>query len=113
MKEYLLLLRGGLNFANATAEQIQEAMMMWKTWMDDLIQQGKMKPGHRLMKAGKMLTGKRKEMTDGPYSEGKEIVGGYLIVIANNLDEATGLAQGCPIFNYDGSVEVREIIAEA
>jgi hypothetical protein len=110
MKQYLLLLRGGLNFTAATEEQVQEAMTRWKAWMEQLGQQGKMIPGHRLTSKGKVLTGKRKEMTDGPYTEGKEIVGGYMILLANSLDEATEIANDCPIFYYDGIVEVREII---
>ncbi|WP_332369613.1 YciI family protein [Spirosoma telluris] len=49
-------------------------------------------------------------MTDGPFTEGKEIVGGYLILTAANVDEAVDLAQGCPLFETDGTVEVRPII---
>lgn len=111
MKQYLLLFRGGMNFATATPEQIAEAMMKWKTWMDDLVSQGKMTPGNRLTRNGKVLSGKRKELTDGPYTEGKEIVGGYVGVQAGSIDEATEIAKGCPIFDHDGIVEVREILS--
>lgn len=111
MKQYLLLFRGGLNFATATPEEIQQAMMNWKTWMDELQAQGKLTPGNRLMKTGRVLTGKKRELTDGPYTEGKEIVGGYVSIAANDMDEATRIAHGCPIFNYDGIVEIREVIA--
>jgi len=52
-----------------------------------------------------------KQITDGPYAESKEIVGGYLGIKANDLDEAIEIAKGCPIFDYDGSTEVREILS--
>ena len=48
-------------------------------------------------------------VTDGPFVEGKEEVGGYLIVSANDLNEAVALAKGCPIFENNGTVEVRPI----
>ena len=48
-------------------------------------------------------------LTDGPYAETKDVVGGYLLISAANLDEAVELSRGCPIFDNDGSVEVRQI----
>lgn len=110
MKQYLLLFRGGMDFATSTQEQIQAAMMKWKAWMEELGKQGKVIPGARLNSGGRVLSGKRKELTDGPYTEGKEIVGGFISVYAGDLDEATEIAKGCPIFDYDGITEVREVI---
>jgi hypothetical protein len=51
-----------------------------------------------------------KLMVDGPYAEVKEIVGGYLVVKAANLDEAMKLAEACPILSIGGHVEVRAVI---
>jgi hypothetical protein len=56
------------------------------------------------------MTGREKKVTDGPYAEGKEIVGGYMAIKANDFKEATQIAQDCPIFDNNGAVEVREII---
>lgn len=50
-------------------------------------------------------------VTDGPYAESKDLVSGTLIVEAASLDEAAEFALGCPIFEYDGSVEVRPVLA--
>jgi len=57
---------------------------------------------------------KKKAITDGPFGETKDLVGGYLLVTAANLDAATELARGCPIFESEtGSVEVREVSGNA
>lgn len=112
MKEFLFLFRGGdagrMN-QQQSPEQWQQHMMKWKTWMDSLTQQGKFSGGQPLNKEGNVITGSRKKVTDGPFVEGKEIVGGYLLVKANDLKEATEMAKDCPIFEHDGIVEVREI----
>jgi len=106
----MLLFRGGLNFDTATQDQVQQAMMKWKDWMDELAIQGRLIGGKRLTKKGVVLEGSKKQMTDGPYVEGKEMVGGYLGIKAMDFEEAIEIAHNCPIFNFDGIVEVREII---
>jgi hypothetical protein len=109
MKDFVLLLRGGLDFETATPEQIQQAMMKWRAWMDELIQQGKYPGGKRLTQNGSVLMGKEKKITDGPYTESKELVGGFLAIKANDLQEAIEIAKNCPILDYDGITEVREV----
>ena len=109
MKEFLYLFRGGdARTMNASPETIQENMGKWMKWMGDLGKQGKMVGGLPLSGEGKTVKS-RGVVTDGPYAEGKEIVGGYLVVKADNLHEATELSKGCPIFEFNGTVEVREI----
>lgn len=110
MSKYLFLFRGGMDMPNSAPEQIQANMMKWKNWMDDLIKQGKMLAGEPLDRPGKTVSGKAKKITDGPFAEGKELVGGYLIVNASGMDEAVDLSKGCPIFDHDGSVEVRPVM---
>ena len=94
----------------ASQDEMNDSMTRWRLWMEDLAAQDKLIPGHRLTHAGKVLKGKKKELTDGPFVESKEVVGGFIGLRAQDMDEATMLAEGCPIFNYDGSVEVREIL---
>lgn len=110
MSKYLFLFRGGMNMQAASPEQIQANMMKWKLWMDELTALGKMKAGEPLDRPGKVLTGKAKKVTDGPFAEGKEMVGGYLMVEASGMDEAVELSKGCPIFDHEGSVEVRPVM---
>jgi len=109
MKNYILLFRGGLDFATASPEQLQTSMMKWKTWMDALGAAGQLKGGERLTQTGAVLSGPQKQLTDGPYAEGKEVVGGFLIVTANDLQHAIEISQDCPIYEVGGSTEIQEI----
>lgn len=108
----MFLFRGGdanrLN-AQANPQEWQAHMMKWKVWMDTLAAEGKMLGGEPLDKPGKVLTGRGKKITDGPFAEGKEVVGGYLIVNASSMDQAVEISQGCPIFEHDGTVDVRPV----
>ena len=109
MKDYLLLFRGGLHFQTATQEQIQQAMQKWKVWMDELTQKGVYGGGQRLTPNGAVLQGQKKQRSDGPYVESKEMVGGYMLIKAAGLEEAIETSKGCPIFDYGGITEVREV----
>jgi hypothetical protein len=85
-------------------------MERWVAWMNDLRAKGHFKAGEPLEdKGGKVVRGKNKVVTDGPFAEAKDLVGGFLIVSARDLDHATELSKGCPIFAHDGVVEVRTI----
>jgi len=109
MSEFLYLFRGGdAREANGSPEAMQAHMAKWMKWMEDLGKQGKLSGGQPLKNEGKTVQ-RRGLVTDGPYAEGKEIVGGYLIVKANDLHDAVEISKDCPIFEYDGTVEVREI----
>ena len=108
----MFLFRGGdaKNLITADPQAWQDHMMKWKSWMGELAGKGKMLAGEPLTpNEGKVLAGKAKKMTDGPFVEGKEIIGGYLIVEAKDLNEAAELSKGCPIFEHDGTVEVRTV----
>ena len=92
-------------------EDMEAHMGEWKTWMGGLAQAGKLAGGLPLSKEGKQVISSNKVVTDGPFTEGKEIVGGYLIVNAENMDEALEISKGCPIFiNETANVEIREIL---
>lgn len=115
MKDFMLVFRSHATseeaFANQSPEQLQAEMALWTNWMDAIAKQGKMVGGQPLLPEGKVLRGKAKKLTDGPYTEGKDIVGGYMIIKANDYDDAVKLSLGCPSLNAeDGSVEIREIL---
>lgn len=78
--------------------------------MQDLAKKGNLVSGLPLNNEGKVVEKYGEMVTDGPFAEGNEIVGGYLIVKANNLEQATELSKQCPIFEYNGTTEVREIM---
>lgn len=111
MEKFIYLFRGGENHAyNANNSKVaQENMKAWMTWMTDLGQKGILAGGDPLQPTGKQVNGTRKVVTDGPYVEAKEMIGGYLIINAKDIDHAVEISKGCPIFNEDGKLEVRPI----
>lgn len=113
MSKFLYLFRSqGQGFKPASPEEMERMMKAWMQWMDGLRETGNLvQTGERLQPTGKVLRGKAKSVTDGPYAETKDFVGGYLLVQARDLDEAVELAKGCPIFGIDGLVEVRPVVA--
>jgi len=90
-------------------EEAQKNMKKWEEWIGGLAKAGKFKAGEPLGKEAKVINGTKKVVTDGPFAESKEVVGGYLIVTAKDLTEAAEIAKDCPIYEGDGSTEVRDI----
>ena len=110
MKQFMYLLRGGDNLNELSPEEMEAHMGKWKKWMGGLAEEGKLAGGLPLSKEGKQVT-KGDLVTDGPFAAGKEVVGGYIIVNANSMEEAIETSLGCPILKEkDGNVEVREIM---
>lgn len=111
MKDYLLLFRGGnVERAQFSPEEMQAQMQVWQEWIAGIAQKNQFGGGHPLTSEGKVLHGGTRKLTDGPFMEGKEMLGGYIIVKAGNLDEAARLAEGCPLLGAaSASVEIREI----
>src|SRR3954454_8778650 len=111
MKEYLFLFRGGDGATlQQSPEKWQAHMQKWMQWMGGLQQEGQLAGAQPLNRTGKQITGTSKTVTDGPFMEGKEVVGGYLMCKTDNYDTAVEIAKGCPILEFDdGKVEVREI----
>lgn len=108
MANYLYLFRGG-NMAALSPAEMEANMKKWVAWIGQLSSSGHFKGGEPLGQVGKVVRGSKKTVTDGPFGETKDVVGGYLIVTASSLDAAVELSRGCPIFEREGSVEVREV----
>ncbi len=86
-------------------EELKRNMDVWRTWLDDLRKKGHFEAGEPLNSEGSVLSGKNGgTVTDGPYAEGKEEVGGFVLVTARDFAHATERAQGCPIFQNNGTV---------
>lgn len=108
MSEFTLLFRGRHYFESP--EQTQQHVQQWLAWFKDLGAAGHLKdPGHPLERTGAVVSGRQKIVTDGPYAEAKDLVGGYIILEARDLAHAAELAKGCPILGVDGSVEIRPV----
>jgi hypothetical protein len=111
MEKFIYLFRGGENHAHnaANSEAAQKNMQAWMSWMGSMQQQGILAGGEPLQPTGKHVTGSKKVVTDKPFAEGKEMVGGYLIINAKDIHEAVEISKGCPIFEEEGIVEVRPV----
>ena len=108
MSEFTFLYRGGNT--QASPEQMQKTMQKWVIWFKDLGAKGHLKdPGHPLEQKGAVVKGKNKIVTDGPYAEAKDVIGGYVVIAAKDLAQAVELSKGCPILDVNGSVEIRPI----
>ena len=109
MNEFVFLYRGGRS--GRSPEQAQQVMQKWMAWFKELAENGHVKDrGQPLERAGKLVNGKRKTVTDGPFAEAKDVVGGYTLILAKDLDEAAELSKGCPVLEFDGQVEVRPVM---
>jgi len=108
MSEFTFLYRG--RDTSASPEQMQKTMQKWQAWFKELGSKGHIKDiGHPLQHGGKVVRGKHPTVTDGPFAEAKDVVGGFTIVEARDLDQAAELSKGCPILEVGGSVEVRPV----
>ncbi len=111
MSEYVFLYRNEKHMKSRSPQEAQEAMQKWMAWFKDLEKGGHLKSiGQPLEREGKVVGGKKRTVTDGPYAETKDIIGGYSIILARNLDEAAELASGCPGVQEGGLVEVRPVM---
>ncbi|WP_046247207.1 YciI family protein [Hymenobacter terrenus] len=97
------------DYANQSPEARQAELQKWNSWIGSIAAQGRLVGAEALAPGGKTLTAAGTVHTDGPYTEGKEIVG-YLTLKAGSLEEAAQLAQGCPVFETNGTVEIRPVI---
>ena len=110
MAKFLFVYRGrGDAMETMTPEEMQQNMGKWQKWIGEGMQKGWMlDPGDGLTAEGCVVNAK-KVITDGPFAESKEIVGGFSIVQANSLKAAADLAKGCPVLLTGGKVEVRRL----
>lgn len=111
MDKFMLIFRGGDTHVHTAkdSKEVREYIQSWDTWMGGLDQKGILAGGEPLQTTGKQVNGKSKVVIDGPFMDSKEILGGYLIVNAKDIDDAVEIAKGCPIFEENGKVEVRPV----
>ena len=107
--EYLVISRGQWD-AERSPEDIQKAIDAFYVWYDRLVAEGKMRPGQRLARAGKLVS--RGRVVDGPFTEAKEVIGGYWFILARSLEEAAEIAAGNPCLACGLFSEVRPIERE-
>ena len=108
MKEYLLLLRGGIPMTSKTEAENKAEMQAWGAFMGALGQKGQFVGGLPLVSGGVSVSAKG-TVAEPVKSASEGIVGGYLIIKADSLDKAAEIAKGCPHIANQGNIEVREI----
>lgn len=108
--EYLVIARGQWD-QDISPAQKEKVIGEFYAWLDRLVNEGKMKSGHRLTSEGKTVS-RKSVITDGPFGESKEVVGGYWFIIADSLEEAAQIAAGNPILNHGIFTEIRPIDPE-
>jgi hypothetical protein len=106
LSEYLVLSRGQWD-ADAPREEIQDAIDRFYAWYERLLGEGRIGAGQRLTREGKVVS--RQAITDGPFAEGKEVVGGYWFVLADSLEEAARVTSENPCLAFGLVCEVRPV----
>lgn len=111
MKEYVMLYRmDQASMPKPTPEQAQEMTKRWMDWIGNIHTKGQLiDRGNRLEPAAGRVIKPGNLITNGPYAEIKETIGGYSIVKAQSFDEVIEIAKGCPALTIGGSVEIREV----
>lgn len=111
MKEFMFIFIGAdYGQLNLSPEESQLQMQKWMGWIDKLKAEDVYVEGRPLLPGGKTLSGSAAVVTDGPFAEAKELVGGYFIIKSDSVEAASELATGYPDFDLGGSVEVREVM---
>lgn len=110
MKNYLVLFRepDGRTQTHSEADIVRH-QQSWKEWMTKWGANGNLTGGSGLTLNGKLII--EGKVREGVHKVGTEIIGGFLLLKAESLDEAVGIAETCPIYEFDGYAEVREMQA--
>lgn len=110
MKEFMMIFHGGdYESGELSPEQFQAKMTLWDKWVGELRENDLFINGHALKNKSAEVKNDDLVLTDRPFVEANEIVTGYFVVKANDLEHARSLTKGYPDFDLGGKVEIREI----
>lgn len=110
---YMLIFRGTDWYKGLSPEEMQQVSDQWLRWFKGLTDQGKVIAGNPLETEGKVVSGKNgRVVSDGPFAESKETIGGYFLMKVGTMDEALTIAKECPGLAYGIRVEVRPVAGE-
>ena len=111
MKDFMMIFIGA-NYEELglSPEELQGRMNKWWAWGNKMESAGILKGGNALHSAATCVSGPDRVISDGPFAETKEIVGGYYIVQANNAGEVVKIAEDFPDYDLGGTVEIREVM---
>lgn len=113
MAQYMLLLYDNpTNWANISPEEMQKAIEKYMAWGNKVRQQGVFVGSEKLTDGGGRVirgSGSKARITDGPFSEGKEVLGGYYTIEAASYEKALDICRDHPHLEFGGTIEVREV----
>lgn len=113
MSQFVFLFRASheqQDAAMGTAERAQESMQRWMTWVRGLEANGNLaSPGQPLALDGRVVRGGPNTVVDGPYTEAKDLVLGFMVIEARDMDHAVDIARTCPMVLGGAAVEVRPV----
>jgi hypothetical protein len=110
---YMLIFRGTDWYKGLSPEQMQQVFDQWMSWFNGLKDEGTAVAGNPLEKEGRIVSGKHgRVVSDGPFAEAKETIGGYFLLNVASMDEAVAIAQQCPGLPHGIRVEVRPVAPE-
>lgn len=109
---YMLLFVGMDWHKGLSPEQAQQVSESWMAWFKRLHEEGKAVAGHPLGFEGKSVSGRNRTVTDGPFAEAKEAIGGYFMLDVATMEEAVEIARQCPGLPFGAKVEVRPVLSE-
>ncbi|MEO0528822.1 MAG: YciI family protein [Bacteroidota bacterium] len=111
MKDFMMIFIGAdYQELGLSPEELQGRMGKWFAWNDKMERQGIVKEGNALVPVVKRVSGPDRTITDGPFAEGKELVGGYYVVSAENAEAVIKIAEDYPDYDLGGTVEIREVM---
>lgn len=108
MPEFMLLFRGG-EAERKSPQEMQALVQRYIVWVRQLRAEGKFKAGDELRPDGRVISKSSTRLTDAPFAESKDAVGGYFLIEAVDYEEAVQIAKSNPNLDNGGWVEVRQI----
>jgi hypothetical protein len=107
---YLLMLHTNEWWNELGREELEKYVAQSNAWLEGLMASGKVKGGQALARSGAIVSGKNgRNVTDGPFAESKEVVGGYLLLNVGTFEEAVAIAKTVPGLAFGRKVEVRPL----
>ena len=108
MPQFMLLIENG-DWGGISPKDQEATIQKYIAWVRTMREKNQFVAGDELKPGGKRLIANGSSVVDGPYAETKESIGGYMLIEAANLDQATDIARGCPTFGHGGAVQIKEI----
>lgn len=111
MKKFLLLLHEDIEkMSQLSPREMGNLVQEHTAWANKLAESGNLISGDGLNDDGVTIKGKDSVIKDGPYMESKEIIGGYYLIQAEQLEDVVKIARECPCHHWGGTTEIRQIM---